>query len=449
MLSKIRIKNFKCLKDTNEINIRPLTIFVGPNSSGKSSIIKMLLMLKQTIVSPDSNNPLIANGNLVEVGLYPDFVYNGEYDRDLEIYFDIIHQSPIKNKKENLIKKISVHSVIYYNPRTAQIKLKESEVISSSSSQKITLNNSKRSYSLQLSHFERGKEKTFLNKPVVPSKFCDIASINKLRESEIRELVTLLKPTDIVGFGKIIEETIKKIYYLGPLRDTPRRIYAPRGETFDDVGLNGNRTIDAFWLSQHSSIERLKKLEMFTEKWIQKFEFASDIHLERLSKGKSLFKKGTSYYRVELSNFHSGYNSDLADFGFGVSQVLPIIIESFFVPSSSLVMIEQPEIHLHPKAQAILADLFIDAMRETKNQFIIETHSEHILARIRRRIAGKELKKEDVAIYYFEPTKNGTKIQEITLNDLGQYVNFPKGFFEEDLEESYEHMREIKKNFEK
>ncbi len=89
MLTGLTIKNFKCFQNTGCIRIAPLTFFVGPNSSGKSSILKMLLMLKQTVDSTDIDNPLVSNGGWVEMGAYPEFIYKGEVGRELEVDLQI------------------------------------------------------------------------------------------------------------------------------------------------------------------------------------------------------------------------------------------------------------------------------------------------------------------------------------------------------------------------
>ena len=150
-----------------------------------------------------------------------------------------------------------------------------------------------------------------------------------------------------------------------------------------------------------------------------------------------------NYYSLIITDPATAVQTNLADIGFGASQTLPIIIESFYAPAGSTLLIEQPEIHLHPKAQAVLGDLFIDAARDGRRSFIVETHSEHLLARVRRRIAEKAISKDQVAIYYFNPTPEGTAISQVTLNDLGQYESFPDGFFEEDVKEAFEHIKAI------
>jgi predicted ATPase len=107
-------------------------------------------------------------------------------------------------------------------------------------------------------------------------------------------------------------------------------------------------------------------------------------------------------------------------------------------------LIEQPEIHLHPKAQATLGDLLMEVVKAGDRQVIVETHSEHLLARIQRRIAEQKFSHEQVAIYYFEPTPSGTKIHRLELDEYGQLVEpIPEGFFEEGLEEALAHMKAV------
>jgi predicted ATPase len=130
--------------------------------------------------------------------------------------------------------------------------------------------------------------------------------------------------------------------------------------------------------------------------------------------------------------------SSLADVGFGTSQLLPIIIEGLYAPEGALIVLEQPEIHLHPAAQAQLGDLLIDIAGQKKS-LIVETHSEHLLGRIQTRIAEGDLKESDVAVYFFEPGPEGTQIKQVTMNADGQFEGWPEGFFEEGFEEALKH----------
>jgi hypothetical protein len=136
------------------------------------------------------------------------------------------------------------------------------------------------------------------------------------------------------------------------------------------------------------------------------------------------------------------------DVGVGISQVLPVLVYSYALQNTILAM-EQPEIHLHPGLQAALGDVFIEsALGENKNRFLLETHSEHLILRILRRIretTNGDLKEgtvavrpEDVAVLYVRPGKNGSEVVEIPIRPDGEFItSWPEGFFEERAEELF------------
>lgn len=129
----------------------------------------------------------------------------------------------------------------------------------------------------------------------------------------------------------------------------------------------------------------------------------------------------------------------LTDVGFGVSQVLPVLVECLYVPRRSIVIFEQPEIHLHPRVQADLADLFVDAIRAREGsaprdcQFIIESHSEHFLRRLQRRIAEEELSKDDAALYFVHTEGERARIEALDVDPFGNIQNWPENFFGDEM----------------
>ncbi len=440
MLTKLRIKNFKCLQDTGDLEIRPLTLLVGPNSSGKSSLLQMLLMLRQTVDSTDINNPLAANNGWVQMGAYPEFIYKGEYRRELEVILEFAEFIPHRISRKEHDKrggKLSVKAVFCYNRKTTQIELKEREIsLNNKDCERIIREQKGKKYSAVLSYLEEGESKEWRRDDVKPMKFYDLTLTLKRGEKieDFKKTLHGLERFHRLGF--IVEMEFRNLFYLGPLREFPKRFYVTSGQSPQDVGTRGERAVDVLWFSHRSKSKRIRKIEEETRNWLKEFNIANDIRLDRVSRG--------NYYRVVVIDPATEVETNLADIGFGASQTLPIIIESFYAPPGSIILIEQPEIHLHPKAQSILGDLFIRAAIGANRTFIIETHSEHILARVRRRIAEKKIEKEKVAIYYFEPTSDGTRIHEVTLNEQGQYESFPEGFFEEDVVEAFEHLKAIK-----
>jgi len=129
----------------------------------------------------------------------------------------------------------------------------------------------------------------------------------------------------------------------------------------------------------------------------------------------------------------------ITDVGFGVSQLLPVLIQAFYCPPNSTVWMEQPEIHLHPQVQAELADVFISAIRSRENsvarnvQLIVESHSEHFLNRLQRRIAEGEITPDDVAIYFCQRTGSATELKPLELDLYGNIENWPENFFGDEM----------------
>jgi predicted ATPase len=114
--------------------------------------------------------------------------------------------------------------------------------------------------------------------------------------------------------------------------------------------------------------------------------------------------------------------------GFGVSQVLPVVTLLLYVPEGSTVILEQPEIHLHPLAQANLADVIIYAARRRRVQVIVESHSEHLLLRLQRRIAEGGLPAADVKLYFSDAPAGVSRLVELELDLLGTIGNWPQNF---------------------
>ncbi|MCX5933927.1 MAG: DUF3696 domain-containing protein, partial [Pseudanabaena sp. LacPavin_0818_WC45_MAG_42_6] len=121
----------------------------------------------------------------------------------------------------------------------------------------------------------------------------------------------------------------------------------------------------------------------------------------------------------------------LADVGFGISQFLPIIVADLQLRDNSTLIMSQPEIHLHPSVQANLGDYLVKQVKERNKNYIVETHSEYLLNRMRLLIVKGEIQPEDVAVYYFENSiKDGSIAHRIEFTKDGQILNAPKGFFE-------------------
>jgi predicted ATPase len=145
--------------------------------------------------------------------------------------------------------------------------------------------------------------------------------------------------------------------------------------------------------------------------------------------------KESNLYRVWVKKTVNSANVLITDVGFGVSQILPVITICYYVPEGSTILMEQPEIHLHPSVQAGLADVFIDAVKTRKIQIILESHSEYLLKRLQRRIAEEQITSAAAALYFCDMTNGGSKMTELNLDLFGNITNWPDGFFGDDFGE--------------
>lgn len=149
--------------------------------------------------------------------------------------------------------------------------------------------------------------------------------------------------------------------------------------------------------------------------------------------------EGRKEYEVLVKTHAKAPEVKITDVGFGISQVLPALVQAFYCPPHSTVWMEQPEIHLHPQVQAELADVFISATQAREGgkardvQLIVESHSEHFLNRLQRRVAEGQVKPEDVAVYFCRRAGSVTELEPLRLNMFGEIENWPENFFGDEM----------------
>ena len=239
-----------------------------------------------------------------------------------------------------------------------------------------------------------------------------------------------------------LEQLFSRIFYLGPLRDYPKREYTWSGEQPTDMGRRGERAIDAILVSDSRDykISRGKGkprwlLSQFVAHWLKELELIHSFNIKPLV-------EGSNYYRVWVRKTSESPEVLLADVGFGVSQILPVITLCYYAPEGSTILIEQPEIHLHPKVQAGLADVFIHATKTRNIQIILESHSEHLLRRLQRRTAefglngnNDSISNENINLYFCETIKGASTIKALQLDTFGNIQNYPDNFFGDEFGE--------------
>jgi len=445
MLESFRIQDFKCFKDTGPIEIRPITILLGLNSSGKSTILQALLALKQTVESRDDTTTLISDGQYVDLGTYTNFAHR--HSRRAAVAFEWVTPWPDRLSEHPVfselcaelspwledIESITSRVVLSQNYKTGVIYPKEYSITSDSGRRILYVgcapSGDPREFEtdLALDHWHKRYRRDWLSRenfhftlferPLSPPEYFS----QEEHSTAIREAYHGHWISARCDF--LTSSTFEGFLYMGPLRERPRRLNLIGGETPPDVGLRGENTVNMMlarrqtgqWVSLRKDIQR----------WFDAFGIAKDVRVERV---------GTGVVTIQLKDPRLEIESSLADIGFGASQVLPVIVQGLCAADDALLLVEQPEIHLHPDAQAELGDFFIETSGEGK-RWLIETHSEHLLLRVQRRIAEDKLRPQDVAVYYVERKRGESHVRRIELDEYGRMPEWPRDFFAADFED--------------
>ena len=143
--------------------------------------------------------------------------------------------------------------------------------------------------------------------------------------------------------------------------------------------------------------------------------------------------EGRREYELRVRQSSSSPEVLITDVGFGVSQILPVLTLCYYASPKSIIILEQPEIHLHPAVQAGLADVFIDAIKNRGVQIILESHSEHLLRRLQRRLAEEQLLPQDVALYFTSMVEGESQREELQVDTYGNINNWPANFFGDEM----------------
>lgn len=510
MIDSISVKNYKAFQEAS-LRLKPITVLLGANSVGKSSILQLFLLLKQTATfgSQTDKCPFKMYGPFVNMGATENLFHNKNVKSVLEISI-ALKNSDLQKKFTNLFGEFtrSISTIPYMFPIKGMLEIRLSEkqmpkdriefrqhtkdifdvlekermedyrstlgylfstntCIAASDIQALSyysilstydfLNAIKISrkesavFTVTFSFFQKSgrlyiggfkllyKDKVVFyidsqNDFFVYSDYCDFTTediqiierrfnrstflfgcIGEKKGSEEQE--TTLS-NYLIHIASLTLNTLKGdfhpnvIQHVKPLRANPQRYYVIDDEKLTPYAsaLDGDRVIEI--LRDNEGILNL------VNSWLKKYDLSIGIEQS----------EDDVIHHIKI--VQNGVALDITDVGFGISQLLPILVQAYVTPKKGVTIIEQPEIHLHPQMQADVADLF----RLTSNSekpFIIETHSEYLLRRIRRRVAIGEMSSDDVAIYLFKgktKDRDYTEVEFLDMTSTGLF-EWPSDFY--------------------
>ena len=428
MLTQVAFTNFKSWASV-EMACGSITGIFGANSSGKTSFLQFLLLLKQTKEATDRKITLALNGNYAELGLITDAIHNHDEFNDISwrVSFRLPKTMTISDPSDlqapgishgdtltlrstiRIVDKAPVARSLAYQLGNLNFELTPKSATSSA----FTLDTVPET---QFS-FKRTKGRVWnLPGPVKSYAFPDQARTYYQNAEFLADLEAEY------------EAQIDRLFYLGPLREFPKRDYLWARSRPTDVGTRGEKAVDAILAAteanERRNIKRKGPLKPFQEMiahWLREMGLIDSFTVREIA-------PGSNRWQAHVKTRHDGSDVLLTDVGFGVSQVLPVVTLLQYVPEGSTVILEQPEIYLHPLAQAGLADVLIQAAATRRVQVIIESHSEHLLLRLQRRIAEGVISAEDIKLYFCDTPKGSSELTQLGLDLFGNISNWPKDF---------------------
>ena len=453
MLRYLAVKNIRSIGREQAIDIRPITVIMGKNSSGKSSLIRAMFLLQQTAAARDRLTAAVFEGENAQFGSFRDFAHKHalttdvgvrwgfEPDRPIRVPIpedsEAVFRGAVRRSGGPQLKSLSLAATFTYNRRTTEVRSEAVEVDANlrslvpgepSFDWRLLLKRSRidNTWS-QFAYSSEGMDLSGSYKIRRTGKFYDL-SIGRFHARQRRRsgLYTQAALRRAAGsLAQYLEMEAEQLVLIGPLRPEARRFYLLTGERPERIGLAGEQSIEVLWMAQRRGVA----IGDFVQKWLKAFDISLTIKLRRLAR--------TSFLAVELVDPRTNVTVQLADVGVGASQVLPVLVGGFMSRPGTTLVMEQPELHLHPAAQAEMGDALIEMMKGNR-VVVIETHSEHLVRRIQRRIADGTLTAADVAIYYADRTGRGTQFYPIPLDTRGSFLpeSLPEGFFDVDYRET-------------
>ena len=392
-IKSVSFENYKAFEKRQEIALKPITILIGKNSSGKSSIAKLFTLFENSL-SGKINEPLLLVNNNVELG--------GEF-------IDLVH-----NRQPNVPIKFNI---LFDNDVAINISI-------------VQVNSEYNTTIFKWEYYSKEFQLSLTYNPNVGY----VDSNDNVYQCEFSGFI----PTEIISEtdGNIINrfnlELSIDVDYIGPFRVLPKRQFHLTGQLkFDNTGAKGENAYPILGVSKVLK----KSLDKEVGEWYRKNFNGWELEVE---------DKNRPFIEINLIKNSASIN--IVDVGQGMNQALPLVVRSHIAKHDSLIILEQPELHLHPAAHGSIGELFARSAKKLNQSFIIETHSENIILRMRKLIVENDfyLTSDDVVIYWIDDEDPlSPSVKPILIDSDGVLSDWPTGVFNENLLEIQEIMKAV------
>ena len=405
---RVLIENVRSFCGTHSIPLRPLTLLIGENSTGKSTFLAIVAHVfgrRFPSFRPVFNLSPFDLGSFDSIATYK----GGKFGRAET--FSLGFESE-KERPDILVR--CTYSSDFGQPQLSGLDMRSKKTVlrldtNTKESGQLTISDpgmSRRHFSIDLKRFS-GND---LPIPMALERVVFDAAPKAVRRRIILSVDRLI-------FALYQSRARKSVLALAPVRTKPRRTYDQISDDFKPEGDHIPVILARMGHRGEAEQSRLAKA-------LSGFGKASSLFKE--ISVKPLGKRPSDPFQLFVSV--AGPAANLSDVGYGVSQSLPIIVQSVLAEEGLRILLQQPEVHLHPRGQAALGSFFAHLVGDEKKELLIETHSDYLIDRIRLEVAQGTVSANDVLLLYFEKSGVQTKVHEITLDKRGNILNAPSSY---------------------
>lgn len=406
------IEHVRCFAKAQSIPIRPLTLLVGENSSGKSTFLAVASALFERDrfpLWPSFNEPPFNLGNFETIATYK----GGKYGRDES--FTIGFSSGTEGE-QNYYEIKGTYVRDRGKPALSRLHAKSSlgsidiEVTDEKISGNVTVRSSKGTTSVEIQDVSDVHE--ILSRNLVR----DLSMLLRLLALQNRKVMESDLIHSVLKLSESLRQPFAQAFALAPIRTRPKRTYDEFSEDYSPEGDHVPKLL-ARLLNEEPQSEPARRVREAILKFGKESGLFRDVEVKRLGKGSD------DPFQVQIGV--GGPKVNLIDVGYGVSQSLPVVVLSVLRRQASLLLIQQPEVHLHPRAQAALGTFFADLAATGKDTLLIETHSDYLIDRVRQEVAKGILDPNKVLILFFDKPGIEATVFPIHLDRLGNVEDAP------------------------
>lgn len=420
-MNTLILEDFRCFAGRHEVPIRPLTLLVGENSTGKTSFLAAVR------AAHDRTEPNF-NEEPFRLGSYDQIANNrGRPVERFALGLEVELETPAFAQNRSTYHEVRAESKFVScdeQPRISEFHATAGVY----RLQMMGLHGEELEISLRVG--ERVVLETRIPEGSWIGQGTRLGSLDAILARLLRsaqQAEATITDEEAESFLMLtfwaLQGPFQRPYAFAPIRTSPRRTYDPGAEPRRPEGNHIPMTLAA-WLAGDDKLY---------DRELNEFGRASGLYSDLGI--RKLGQRGSDPFQIEVKPAQGGSARNLIDVGYGVSQAIPIIADCVSASSAEMLLIQQPEVHLHPRAQAAIGSFFAQLAANRHDPVVVETHSDHLVDRVRMDVRDERIKPSDVSILYFEQGEEGVAIHPIELDAVGRVADVPPGYRSFFLEE--------------